>query len=185
MIDKRAPLPWVEAHDQPRIGDGENENGAPGAVLSSQPPQKTPDTTTQASRNNTVICPHLGEKHDTFNITYHTRNTATTTASDKKHKSEVITESARLAPSGAGLRQSARLTLDAARRKGPPQSYRALGRIQPQNSLRGQRSEDTPKYYTDQTQHSSKKNSQNYPRPPLLRVLGYSTEPITYACTPN
>jgi len=157
MVDKRAPLPWVEAQDQPRIGAGENEDGALGAVLSSQPPQKISNTTTTASRNNTVIFPHLDKKHDTFNTTYHTRNTTTTTASDKKHKSEGTTESAGLAPCGAHLRQSIRLTLDAARRKGLPQSYRAFGRIQPQTYLRGRRPKAKTKYYTDQTQYSSKK----------------------------
>jgi hypothetical protein len=157
MIDKRAPLSWVEAQDQPRRGAGENENGAPSAILSTQPPQKPPDTTTTASRNNTVICPHLGKKHDTFNTTYHTKNNTATTASDKKHKSEVTTESAGLAPSGAGLRHSVRLTLDAARRKGLPQPYRALGRIRPQISPWGQRPKATNQYYTERTQHSSKR----------------------------
>jgi len=127
MIDKRARLPWVEAQDQPRRGAGENENGAPGAVLSHKPPRKTPDTTTMASRNNIVICPHLGKKHDTFNTSNHTRNTTTTTVSNKNHKSEVTTESAGLAPCGACLRQSVRLNLDAARQKGLSTSYRASG----------------------------------------------------------
>jgi hypothetical protein len=55
MIDKRAPLPWVEAQDQPRRGAGENENGARGAVLSSQPPQKAPDTTVRGHNSFSVI----------------------------------------------------------------------------------------------------------------------------------
>ena len=38
MIDKRAPLPCVEAQDQPRKGTNENENGALAAKLS--PPSK-------------------------------------------------------------------------------------------------------------------------------------------------
>ena len=157
MIDKRAPLPWVEAQNQPRRGAGENENGAPGAVLSPQPPKKTPYTTTTASRNNTVICPHLGKEHDTFNTTYHTKNTTATNASDKKHRSEVTTESAGLAPNGAGLGQSVRLTLDAARRKGLLQPYRAFGRIRPQISTRGQRPKATNQCYTERTQYSSKR----------------------------
>ena len=164
MIEKRASLPWVEAQDRPRRGAREIEKGAPGAVLSKQPHQKPPDTTTTTTRNNTVICPHLGQKYDTFNTPFHTTNTTATTAFDKKHKSEVTTEIVGLAPSGAGLRQSVRLTLDAARRKGLPQPYRAFGRIQPSTSL---------------------KKNQNYPRPALLRVDKYCTEPTTYACTPN
>jgi hypothetical protein len=139
MIEKRAPLPWVEVQDQPRKGAGETEKGAPGAIFSKQLPQKSPDTTTTASRNNTVICPHLGKKYDTLNTPFHTINTTIDAASEKNHKSEVTIESAGLSPSGAGLMQSVRLTLDAARRKGSPHSYRAFGRIQPQNSLRGQR----------------------------------------------
>ncbi len=59
MIDKRALLAWVEAQDQPRRGARENENGAPGVVLSTQTPHNPLETTTTASRNHTVICPHL------------------------------------------------------------------------------------------------------------------------------
>jgi hypothetical protein len=139
MIDKRAPLPWVEAQDQPRRGAGENENGGHGAVLSTQTPHKPPDTTTTVSRNHAVICPHPGKKHGTFNTAYHTRNTTTNTTFDKSHMSKVTTKSAGLARRGAGPMHSVRLTLDAARRKGSPQTYRALGRIQRLNSLRGQR----------------------------------------------
>ncbi len=62
MIDTRAPLPWVEAQDQPRRGAEENEKGAHGAELSSQTPHKPPDTTTTASRILAVICPHPGKK---------------------------------------------------------------------------------------------------------------------------
>jgi DNA segregation ATPase FtsK/SpoIIIE-like protein len=157
MIDKRAPLPWVEVQDQPRRGARENENGASGAVLSTQTPQKPPDTTTTASRDHTVICPHPGQKHDTFNNAYHTKNTTTNTAFDKNHMSEVTTESAGLAPRSAAPRQSIRLTLDAARRKGSPLTYRALGRIQPLNSLRGQRLKATIKYHSVQIHNSTQK----------------------------
>jgi len=159
MIDKRAPLPWVEVQDQPRRGAGENGNGAPGTVLSNQIPRKPPDTTTTSTRNHTVISPHPGKKHDTCNTTFHTRNTTTNTAFDKNHKSEVTTESAGLAPTGAGPWQSVRLTLDAARRKGLPCSYRAFGRIQPQNFLRGQRPKATKNYYTAQKHYSTQKTT--------------------------
>ncbi len=47
------------------------------AELSYQLPQKPPDTTTTASRNHTVICPHPGKKHNIFNTTFHTKNTTT------------------------------------------------------------------------------------------------------------
>ena len=69
----------------------------------------------------------------------------------------MTTESAGLAPSGAGLRQSVRLALDAARRKGLPRPYRALGRIRPQISHRGQRPKATNQGYTERPQHSSKR----------------------------
>ncbi len=68
---KRAPLPWVKAQDHTRRGVGENENGAPIVVLSTQTPHNPPDTTTTASRSHTVICPHLGQNtiHSTLHIT--------------------------------------------------------------------------------------------------------------------
>ena len=91
MINKRAPLPWFEAQNQPRRGAGENENIAHGAVLSYKILQKKPDTTTTATRNHAVICPHPGKKRDTLNTKFHTKNTTTNTASDKNHQSEVTT----------------------------------------------------------------------------------------------
>ena len=148
MIDNRAPLPWVEAQDRPRRGAREIEKGAPGATVSIQPHQKPPDTIPKASRNNTESRTHIGNIRDTFSTTFYNKNTTTTTASDNNHMSEVTTESAGLAPCGASLGQSVRLTLDAARRKGSPQTYRASRRIQPQNSLRGQR----PKAQKNSTQ---------------------------------
>ena len=137
MIEKSDPLPWVEAQDRPHRGVRDIEKGAPGAVFSTQPHHKPPDTTTTASRNNTVICPHLGKIYDTFNAQFYTKNTITHAASNKNHKAEATTESAGLALRSAGLGQSVWLTLDAARRKGSPQSDRDLGRIRLQNSLKG------------------------------------------------
>jgi hypothetical protein len=81
MIDKRAPLPWVEAQYQPRRGAEENENGASCAELSSQTQHKPPDTTTTTSWILTVICPHPGKKVDTFNSQFHNNNTTKLTAS--------------------------------------------------------------------------------------------------------
>ncbi len=75
MIDKRAPLPWVEAEDQPRRGAEENENGALGAELSSQTPRTPHDTTATASQILTVICPHPGEKRATYKRSHHTTST--------------------------------------------------------------------------------------------------------------
>ena len=66
MLEKRALLLWVEAHDLPRRGARDIEKGASGTVFSTHPHQKPPDTTTTASRNNTVISPHLGKIYDTF-----------------------------------------------------------------------------------------------------------------------
>ncbi len=71
--------------------------------------------------------------------------------------SEETKESAELAPRGAGLGQSVRLTLDAARWKGSPQTYRALGLIQPFNSPRGQRLKATIKYNSAQKHNSTQK----------------------------
>ncbi len=127
MIDKRAPLPWIEAQDKPRRGAKENENGAPGAELSTSHSQKTSDNTTPTSRILTVICPHPGKQVDTFNTQLHTDNTITHTASDRIHQSEATTERPGPAPCGACQRKSASLILNAARRKGSPQSYRAFG----------------------------------------------------------
>jgi hypothetical protein len=87
MIEKRAPLPWVEAHDQPRRGAEENENGAPGAELSSQTLHKPPYTITTTSRILTVICLHPGKKVDTFNTRFQINNTTKHNASDRIHKS--------------------------------------------------------------------------------------------------
>jgi len=147
--------------------------------------KKTPDTITTATRNHTVICPHPGNKHDTFNTTLHTRKTTTHTASDKISKSEVTTESAGLAPIGARLKQSVSLTLDAARRKGSPQSYRAHGRILPQNSPRVQRPKATKNYYTAQKYYFTQKNNSGYPRPPMLRVPISCIDTTMYASTPS
>jgi hypothetical protein len=159
MIDKGAPLPWVEAQDLPRRGAGENEKGAPREIYTFQPPQKPPDPTTTASRSHIVICIHLDKKRDIFNTPLHTRKTNIDAASDKKYISEATTERAGLGPCGSGTGQSVRLTLDAARRKGLPQSYRAFGRIQPQNSLTGHRPKATTKYYTKQTHKRTQKIS--------------------------
>ena len=120
MIDKRAPLPWVEAQDQPCRGTQENENGAPIAKLSTPPPQKAPNTTTIASRNLTVIYPHLGKKVDTLNRSFSTKSTTETTASDKIRQSKATTERPGQAPRSASLRQSMHRILDAARRMGLP-----------------------------------------------------------------
>ncbi len=51
IIDKRAPLPWVEAQDQPRKGAEENKNGAPGAELSPLHTHEAPKNITTTSRN--------------------------------------------------------------------------------------------------------------------------------------
>ena len=131
MIDKHAPLFWVEAQDQPRRGAKENENGAPNAELSSPNPCKAPETITTVSRNLAVICPHPGEKVDTHNSPHHTKCTTITIAYDRIHQPEVTTKRPGHAPRGASLRMSVHLTLDAARRKGSPQTYRAFGRIRP------------------------------------------------------
>ena len=72
MIDKCAPLPWVEVQDLPRRGARENEKGEPGEILTPQPPQKTPDPTTTASRNHTVICQHL-EKNKIYSTQHFTQ----------------------------------------------------------------------------------------------------------------
>ena len=133
MTDKRALLPWVEAQDQPRRGGEENENGALGAELSTPHSQKAPDNTTTASRILNVICPHPGKKVDTFNTQLHTDNNITRTAYDRIYQPEATTERPGPAPCGASQRKSASLTLDAARRKGSPQSYRAFGHKRPLN----------------------------------------------------
>jgi len=104
MLEKRAPLLWVEAQDWPRRGARDIEKGAPGAVFSTLQHQKLTDTTTTASWNNTVISPHLGKIYDTLNTPFYTRNTTTDVAFDNNHKSKATTESAGLALSGAILK---------------------------------------------------------------------------------
>jgi hypothetical protein len=120
MIDKSAPLTWVEAQDQHRTCATENENGAPGAELSSQTHHKTPDTSTTTTRIRTVICSHPGIKVDTINTQFHTNNTIIHTAFDRFQHLEATKERPGPAPYGAGQRKSTPLTLDAARRKGSP-----------------------------------------------------------------
>ena len=139
MIDKRAPLPWVEGQHQPHRGAKENENGALGAELSPPHSYKTTETITTISRNLTVICLHRGEKVNKRNSAYHTKSTIKNTSSDRIQKSEATIERPGTAPSGAGLRKSVQLTLDAARRKKLPQTYRAFGRKRPLIPSRGTR----------------------------------------------
>jgi hypothetical protein len=105
-----------------------------------------------------LICPHLEKKYDTFNTPNHTRNTTKPTAYDKIHQSEVTIESVGLAPKSASLRKSVQLTLDAARRTGSHQTYRAFGRIKPINLPRGQRSIATTNNKTTQKLHRVPKN---------------------------
>ena len=129
--EKRAPLPWVIAQDQPRRGAKDNEKGALGAELSSLHTHKSTEIITTTSRHLNVICTHLGGKNDTRSSPYQATNTTIHNVSDRIHHTEATTERPGLAPSAACLRKSVLLTLDAARRMGSPQSYRASGRIRP------------------------------------------------------
>ena len=159
MIDKRAPIPWVEAQDQPRRGVKENENGALSAELSSQTPRTPPNTTTTASRILTVICLHPGKKHATYKRPHHTTGTQFTTAFDGIILSEVTKERPGPTPRSAGQRQSAKLTLDAARRKGLPQTYRVFGRTRLLKPSRGQRPIATKnKIKTQKSERASKQS---------------------------
>jgi hypothetical protein len=145
MIDKRVPLPWVEAQDQPCRDSTKNENGALVAKLSSPHPHKATKTTTTSSRNLTVICPHLGKKFDTHNKSFCTKSTPKTIASDRIHKSEATTERSGLAPRSASLRESVQLTIVAARRTDSLQTYKAFGCIRPLKLSRGNRPTTTKK----------------------------------------
>jgi hypothetical protein len=179
MIDKHAPLFWVEAHDQPRRGAKENENGAPNAELSSPNPCKAPETITTVSRNLAVICPHPGEKVDTHNSPYHTKCITLKTAFDRIHQSEVTRERPGLAPRGASMRLSVHLNLDAARRKGSPRTNKAFGRIRPLKPLRGIRPIATQKTY-DKTKTCLPKLSSD-PHHTMLRMLVYRINTSMYA----
>jgi hypothetical protein len=83
MIDKRDPLPWVEAQDQTCKGTKENENGAPAAELSSSTTQNSQKNSTIASRNHAVICPRPGIKDGKFNTHFHNNDTTKLTVFDK------------------------------------------------------------------------------------------------------
>ena len=76
-------------------------------------------------------------------VSYHTKYTTTHTASDNIHQSKATTERPGLAPSGASLRQSVHLTLDAARRIGSPQTCKTFGRIRSLIPSRSTRPIDT------------------------------------------
>jgi hypothetical protein len=55
MIENSAPLPWVEAQDQPRKSAEENRKRAKTSLLSDFQPQKTQDSNTMTTRNTSVI----------------------------------------------------------------------------------------------------------------------------------
>ena len=58
MIVISAPLPWVEAHDQPCKGAEENRKNATTSLLSGFRPQKPQDSNTTSRQNTPVICFH-------------------------------------------------------------------------------------------------------------------------------
>ncbi len=175
MIDKRAPLPWVEAQDQPRRGRKEIENGAHGAVLSKQTPQKPRDTTTAASRNHTVICPHPGEK---------TQYIQHTISHQEHNKTHCFCQNPLVISNHRERRACAEWHEPAAERTAHSRRRKADGLALDLQSPRAYETKESPtgpttyshnKQYNYTNIISEPKTHSNYPRPPLLRMPVQST----------